>query len=72
MRGCPPLIAREAAEALAIHHEHRLRDLASAKTFALQSLETACDPRWAAATRYRLDRLERKLEERGWKFEGEV
>ena len=31
MRGCPPPIAREATEALAIHHEHRVRDLAAAK-----------------------------------------
>ena len=36
---CPSPCAREANEALAIHHEHRLRDLAAAKTFALQSLE---------------------------------
>src|SRR5207249_3339960 len=35
--GCPPRLAREASEALAIHHEHRLRDLVAAKTFAMRS-----------------------------------
>ena len=34
--GCPRRIAREAIEALAIHHEHRARDLAAAKMFALR------------------------------------
>src|SRR4029079_9558588 len=33
--GCPPRVAREATEALAVHHEHRARDLAAAKAFAL-------------------------------------
>ena len=37
---CPPHVAREAMEALAIHHEHRVRDLATAKVFALRSLGT--------------------------------
>jgi uncharacterized protein YprB with RNaseH-like and TPR domain len=71
MRGCPAPIVREATEALAIHHEHRLRDLESAKAFALQSLETACGPHWTGATRYRLARLDRKLEVRSLKFEVE-
>jgi uncharacterized protein YprB with RNaseH-like and TPR domain len=71
MRGCPAPIVREATEALAIHHEHRLRDLESAKAFALQTLETACGPSWASATRYRLARLDRKLEVRSLKFEVE-
>jgi uncharacterized protein len=71
MRGCPAPIVREATEALAIHHEHRLRDLESAKAFALQSLETACGPHWTSATRYRLARLDRKLEVRSLKFEVE-
>jgi uncharacterized protein YprB with RNaseH-like and TPR domain len=77
MRGCPAAILREAAEALAIHHEHRVRDLASAKAFALRSLETDCGPNWAGAARYRLARLERKLtmgkaDERSLKFEAEA
>ena len=61
VRGCPPAIAREAAEALAIHHEHRRRDLTAAKTFALQTLETAPPPTWVNAARHRLARLEKKM-----------
>ena len=41
MRGCPPALVREATEALAIHHEHRLRDLPLARQFALGSLAAA-------------------------------
>ena len=35
---CPGPIAHEAARALAIHHEHRLRDLDGARAFAMRSL----------------------------------
>ena len=59
--GCPPRVAREAAAALAIHHEHRLRDLAAAKAFALRSLERESSPAWSDAVRHRLARLERKM-----------
>jgi uncharacterized protein YprB with RNaseH-like and TPR domain len=70
--GCPRPAAREATEALAIHHEHRARDLAAAKTFALKSLELAPPPAWTGrggsrragggdAVRHRLARIERKL-----------
>lgn len=59
--GCPPQVAREAAAALAIHHEHRLRDLAAAKAFALRSLEREAPLAWSDAVRHRLARLERKL-----------
>ncbi|MCU1385672.1 MAG: hypothetical protein JWL71_4369 [Acidobacteria bacterium] len=72
MRSCPAAIVREAAEALAIHHEHRVRDLPGAKAFALRNLETGADAGWASAARYRLARIERKLEARSLKFEGEV
>jgi len=59
---CPSAVAREAAEALAIHHEHRVRDLEAAKQFALRSLkETERTPRWVAGVRYRVARIERKL-----------
>jgi uncharacterized protein YprB with RNaseH-like and TPR domain len=69
MRGCPAPIAREATEALAIHHEHRLRDLATAKAFALRSLETGTGLGWTNAARYRLARLERKMALESLKFE---
>ena len=59
---CPPHIAREATEALAIHHEHRVRDLATAKAFALKSLVAGMQT--SAALQHRLARLERKMEQR--------
>jgi uncharacterized protein len=61
LRRCPPHIAREATEALAVHHEHRLRDLCSARQFALRSLRFDASPSRQHATQYRLARLERKL-----------
>ena len=70
--GCPGRLAREASEALAIHHEHRIRDLQTAKTFALRSLEHERRPAWDEATRHRLARLDRKLGSltfRGSRFE---
>jgi len=62
--GCPDRLACDATEALAIHHEHRLRDLVAARTFALQTLERAGPGGGAArneAVRHRLARLERKM-----------
>jgi hypothetical protein len=64
MRGCPGPIVREATEALAIHHEHRVPDLALARRFALGSLAALTDvprPSLAHAVRHRLARLERKI-----------
>jgi len=49
-----------AAEALAIHHEHRDRDLDSARELALFALEDA-DGRRADGMRHRLARLDRKI-----------
>jgi len=60
-RGCPVHVAREATEALAIHHEHRDRDLAAAKMFALKSLEAGPEAAWGDAVRHRLARIERKM-----------
>ena len=59
--GCPPRVVREATEALAVHHEHRDRDLDAAKTFALRSLEIEAQPAWTRAVQHRLARLDRKL-----------
>jgi uncharacterized protein len=76
IRGCPPAVVREATEALAIHHEHRVRDLSAARLFALQSLESVEGgrPGWTAAIEHRLTRIDRKLvsksEVRSLKFEG--
>jgi uncharacterized protein YprB with RNaseH-like and TPR domain len=61
--GCPPHVRREATEALAIHHEHRVRDLETAKRFALKSLEAGAgtNAAWGDAVRHRLARIERKM-----------
>jgi hypothetical protein len=53
--------AREAITALAIHHEHRERDLAQARALALKALQSERDPRRREELRYRLGRIERKL-----------
>jgi tetratricopeptide (TPR) repeat protein len=55
-----------AVEALAIHHEHRARDLAAARELALGALEVdaaraAGDAARTLAMRHRLARLDRKL-----------
>jgi uncharacterized protein YprB with RNaseH-like and TPR domain len=70
---CPPRLAREAREALAIHHEHRVRDLEAAKAFALASLEREASSAWNDSVRYRLARIERKLAVPGplWQALGE-
>ena len=60
-RGCPPSAHREAAEALAIHHEHRVRDLDAARAFALKSLTAQTRPAWTQAVEHRLARLEKKI-----------
>ncbi len=61
LAGCPTTLAREAIEALAIHHEHRGRDLDTAKLFALRGLEIERETAWGDATRHRLARIERKI-----------
>lgn len=57
---CPRHVAREASEALAIHHEHRARNLVLARRFALASLDDA-RPGWNEAVQHRLCRIERKI-----------
>jgi len=55
-------LRRFAAEALAIHHEHRDRDLDSARELALFALEEAeADGRALDGVRHRLARLDRKI-----------
>ena len=66
-RGCPPSTHREAAEALAIHHEHRVRDLDAARAFALKSLMAQTRPTWTQAVEHRLARLDRKMTSRSVK-----
>jgi uncharacterized protein YprB with RNaseH-like and TPR domain len=59
--GCPAIMRREAREALAVHHEHRSRDLDCARSLVLDVLSDGLSPRTRAAAEYRLQRLERKL-----------
>jgi uncharacterized protein YprB with RNaseH-like and TPR domain len=61
---CQANVEREALQALAIHHEHRARDLASAKAFALRNLtrmQSQPRPAWRQAAQQRLARIERKM-----------
>jgi uncharacterized protein len=53
-----------AVEALAIHHEHRNRDLRAARELALFALEDGTDERRADGYRHRLARLDRKIARR--------
>jgi uncharacterized protein YprB with RNaseH-like and TPR domain len=56
---CAAALRREAKEALAIHHEHRLKDLQAARQHALDLLaDGATNP---TRVQHRLDRIERKL-----------
>ncbi|MBY0493672.1 MAG: ribonuclease H-like domain-containing protein [Cyanobacteria bacterium] len=56
---CAAALRREAREALAIHHEHRLKDLITAREHALDLLADGVSNR--GRVQHRLDRLERKL-----------
>jgi hypothetical protein len=58
---CPSRLEREAAEALAVHHEHRLRSLLSARNLAMRSLYMDTTTTRRQAVEHRLARLERKL-----------
>jgi len=59
--GAALAFTQEARRALAIHHEHRVRDLEEARRHAERALASEQDPGEAAALRHRLDRLNRKL-----------
>ena len=59
--GCPSLVRREAREALAIHHEHRSRDLQTARSIVLDVLADTAVPKWRERAEYRLQRIDRKL-----------
>jgi hypothetical protein len=61
LRSCPPSFVREATEALAVHHEHRLRNLLSARSFALRFLQLDATDARRLAAEHRLARLDRKL-----------
>ncbi len=58
---CPTAFRQEAREALAIHHEHRVRDLNTARAHAQQLMGEQTSARRREAVAHRLRRLERKL-----------
>jgi uncharacterized protein YprB with RNaseH-like and TPR domain len=59
-RRCPPAFMQEALEALAIHYEHRSRDLDQARRYAERSREASTTRARANAVEHRLARLQRK------------
>jgi hypothetical protein len=61
LSGCPETLLRDATAALAVHHEHRVRDLKTARLFALRALDLESTTRRAQAVQHRLARLDRKL-----------
>jgi hypothetical protein len=63
LQRAPAHIVREATEALAVHHEHRLRDPQAARAFALKSLQFQPGAGRTQALHHRLARLDRKLGE---------
>lgn len=64
LSGVPPAVRHEALEALAIHHEHRARDLAVARDLALGALGADPSSRQHQALAHRLARLDAKLARR--------
>jgi uncharacterized protein len=61
VRDAPESMVREATEALAVHHEHRLRDLQTARALALRSLDCQGTAARTHALQHRLARLTRKI-----------
>lgn len=59
---CPAAFRQEAREALAIHHEHRSRDLETAHAHVQQMLVDELSARRRQAAEHRLRRIERKRE----------
>ena len=58
---CAAALRREAKEALAIYHEHRSRDLGTARSLVLDVLKEDPMGRRKAEAEHRLQRLDRKL-----------
>ena len=54
-------VTREAVHALAVHHEHRLGDLHTARSFAVRAITAAASDTHRTEARHRLARLDRKL-----------
>lgn len=63
--GVSDRLRREATVAMAVHHEHRVRDLAAAERFARAALREEAHPGRRRAVQHRLTRLERKRGQSG-------
>jgi hypothetical protein len=61
---CPEPIVREASEALAVHHEHRARNLSVARALTLRSLTCQGTMARRELLEHRLARLDRKIGDR--------
>jgi uncharacterized protein len=61
LHDCPVHITKDATEALAVHHEHRLRDFHTARLFAMHSLQLTLNAARREAAQHRVARLDRKL-----------
>jgi uncharacterized protein YprB with RNaseH-like and TPR domain len=61
---CPEPIVREASEALAVHHEHRARNLSVARALTLRSLTCQGTMARRELLQHRLKRLDRKIGDR--------
>lgn len=55
-------LRHEASVALAVHHEHRVRDLPQAQQFAVSALQAEPQPARRRAAEHRLTRLQRKID----------
>jgi uncharacterized protein YprB with RNaseH-like and TPR domain len=62
LAGCPASIRQEAREALAVHHEHRTKDLQTARALVLDVLSEDGGWRRRAEAEHRLRRIDRKLQ----------
>jgi tetratricopeptide (TPR) repeat protein len=63
MAACPERTSRDAAEALAVHHEHRLRDFEQARDLAMASLRLSTSAVRRAGAERRVARLDRRIAE---------
>jgi uncharacterized protein YprB with RNaseH-like and TPR domain len=61
INGLEPELRREGLEALAIHAEHRAKDIGAARRFALGALDVSRGSRHAPEVEHRLGRLQRKM-----------
>lgn len=61
LRDCPDSLLRDAAEALAVHYEHRIRDPRTARSYAVTSAPLQSTAARRQALQHRLARLDQKL-----------